>query len=165
VAKAARRGRVAPNGLRIGVDWRRARALGPSASAVIFDGRGRVLLQQRSDGGQWGLPGGGMEIGETITDAVVREVREETGLAVSARRLIGVYSDPVLQVVAYPDGNVWQYLNVCFECVVRGGTLTTCDETLALDWFPPRRLPATILPNHVIRIRDARTRRMAAFVR
>ena len=155
MANAARRAPVEPNGLRFGVDWRRVRALRPSASAVIFDRRGRVLLQ----------PGGGMEIGETITDTVIREVREETGLVVSARRLIGVYSDPAMQVVAYPDGNVWQYLNVCFECVVHGGTLTTCDETLALDWFPPRRLPATILPNHVIRIRDARTRRVAAFVR
>ena len=149
----------------IGVDARRARAIRPSASAVIFDRRGRVLLQQRSDGGQWGLPGGGHEIGESVADAVVREVREETGLRVAVRRLIGVYSEPALQVVRYPDGNVWHYVNVCFECTVRGGRLTTCDETLALDWFSPRRLPKTILPNHIVRIRDARTRRARAFVR
>jgi 8-oxo-dGTP pyrophosphatase MutT (NUDIX family) len=166
VAGATRRRRVGPPyRLVIGADWRRARALRASASAVIFDRRGRILLQQRSDGGQWGLPGGSMEIGESVAEAVVREVREETGLSVVPRRVIGVYSNPALQVVRYPDGNVWQYLNVCFECVVRGGTLTTCDETLALEWFSPRRLPATILPNHVIRIRDARTRRAAAFVR
>ena len=151
--------------IRIARDWRRAAAIRPSASAVIFDRRGRILLQQRSDGGQWGLPGGSVEIGESVTDACVREVREETGLRVAVRRLVGVYSDRSLQVVRYPDGNVWHYVNVCFECVVRGGRLTTCDETLALDWFPARRLPATILPNHVIRIRDARARRAAAFVR
>lgn len=103
------------------------RALGvrPSVSAVIFDRRGRLLLQQRSDGGQWGLPGGSVEIGEALATAVVREVREETGLIVVPRRLIGVYSDPSLQVVRYPDGNVWHYVSCLFECAVRGGQLTT----------------------------------------
>jgi ADP-ribose pyrophosphatase YjhB (NUDIX family) len=146
-------------------DHERALGVRPSVSAVIFDRRRRLLLQQRSDGGQWGLPGGSVEIGESVIDAVAREVREETGLTVTARRLIGVYSDPELQVVRYPNGNVWHYVNVCFECVVRGGTLTTCDETLALDWFALAALPSTLLPNHRIRIRDARARRVAAFVR
>src|SRR5205807_1292435 len=81
------------------------RAIGvrPAVSAVIFDRRGRLLLQQRSDGGQWGLPGGSVEIGESVLDAVAREVHEETGLIVKARRLIGVYSAPALQLVRYRD--------------------------------------------------------------
>jgi len=152
-------------GIRSEADWERALGVRPSASAVIFDRRGRVLLRQRSDGGQWGLPGGAVEIGESVTDAAIREVREETGLAVTVRRLVGVYSEPALQVVRYPDGNVWHYVNVCFECVVRGGTLTTCDETLSLRYVSPTRLPRTLLPNHRIRIRDACSRRAAAFVR
>ena len=152
-------------GIRPEPDWERALGVRPSALAVIFDRRGRVLLQQRSDGGQWGLPGGSVEIGESVTDAAIREVREETGLTVSVRRLVGVYSEPALQVVRYPDGNVWHYVNVCFECVVRGGTLTTCDETLSLRYVSPTRLPRTLLPNHRIRIRDACSRRAAAFVR
>jgi ADP-ribose pyrophosphatase YjhB (NUDIX family) len=146
-------------------DWERALGVRSSVSAVIFDRRGRLLLQQRSDGGQWGLPGGAVEIGESVHDAVIREVREETGLRVAVRRLVGVYSDPGLQVVRYPDGNVWHYISVCFECAVRDGQLTTCDETLALAYVPLTRLPATLLPNHRIRIRDARRRRAAAFVR
>jgi ADP-ribose pyrophosphatase YjhB (NUDIX family) len=146
-------------------DHEKALGVRASVSAVIFDRKDRLLLQQRSDGGQWGLPGGSVEIGESVTEAVAREVREETGLAVTPRRLIGVYSDPSLQVVRYPDGNVWHYISVCFECAVRGGELTTCDETLALDWFSPSRLPRPFLANHRIRIRDARARRGAAFVR
>ena len=130
-------------GIRPEPDWERALGVRPSASAVIFDRRGRVLLQQRSDGGQWGLPGGSVEIGESVTDAAIREVREETGLTVSVRRLVGVYSEPALQVVRYPDGNVWHDVNVCFECVARGGTLTTCDETLSLRYVSPTRLPRT----------------------
>ena len=152
-------------GIRPEPDWERALGVRPSASAVIFDRRGRVLLQQRSDGGQWGLPGGSVEIGESVTDAAIREVREETGLTVSVRRLVGVYSEPALQVVRYPDGNVWHYVNICFECVAQGGTLTTCDETLSLRYVSPTRLPRTLLPNHRIRIRDACSRRAAAFVR
>jgi 8-oxo-dGTP pyrophosphatase MutT (NUDIX family) len=137
----------------------------PSVSAVIFDRRGRVLLQQRSDGGQWGLPGGSVEIGESVRAAVVREVKEETGLRVTPGRVIGIYSDPRMQVARYPDGNVWQYVSICFECRVRGGTLTTCDETLDLRYFAPGRFPRTLLRNHRVRIRDARARRAAPFVR
>ena len=79
-------------------------------------------------------------------------------------RIVGVYSDPTLQVVRYPDGNVWHYVTTCFECKVLRGELTTCDETLALDYYPPARLPKTLLPNHRIRIRDARARRAAAAI-
>ena len=144
-----------------------ARALGIRAgvSAVIFDRRGRLLLQQRSDGGQWGLPGGSVEIGESVRDAIQREVREETGLTIAVRRMVGVYSEPTFQVVRYPDGNIWHYISVCFECVVRGGELQTCDETLALDYFSLRRLPSTLLANHRVRIRDAAARRGAPFIR
>ena len=145
-------------------DYEKALGVRPSVSAVIFDRRGRLLLQQRSDGGQWGLPGGSVEIGESVAAAVVREVLEETGLTVHPRRIVGVYSDPSFQVVRYPDGNVWHYVSICFECKVVGGELTTCDETLALDYFPPARLPKTLLPNHRIRIRDARARRAAAAI-
>ena len=146
-------------------DYEKALGVRPSVSAVIFDRRGRLLLQQRSDGGQWGLPGGSVEIGESVAAAVVREVHEETGLTVRPRRIVGVYSDPALQVVRYPDGNVWHYVSVCFECTVQGGTLTTCDETLALAYFALGRLPRTLLRNHRSRIRDARLRRAAAVIR
>jgi 8-oxo-dGTP pyrophosphatase MutT (NUDIX family) len=152
-------------GIALEPDSERALGVRPSVSAVIFDRRGRLLLQQRSDGGQWGLPGGSVEIGESVHDAVIREVREETGLQVTVLRLVGVYSEPALQVVRYPDGNVWHYVNACFECAVRSGELTTCDETLALRYVSPARLPATMLPNHRVRIRDARTHRAAAFIR
>src|SRR5256886_15514933 len=146
-------------------DATRAVGVRPAVSAVIFDRRGRLLLQQRSDGGQWGLPGGSVEIGESVRDAVRREVQEETGLLVSVRRLVGVYSEPARQVVRYPDGNVWHYVNVCFECAVRGGAFATSDETPALHYFPVRRLPGSLLSNHRIRVRDACARRVAPFVR
>ena len=73
-------------------------------SAVILDEtRQKVLLTRRADNGQWCLPSGGMEPGESAAEACAREVREETGLHVRVVRLIGVYSDPN-QLIIYPDG-------------------------------------------------------------
>src|ERR671927_535856 len=72
-------------------------------SAAIFDEQGRILLTRRADNGQWCLPGGRMESGESAAEACEREVFEETGLTVHVKRLVGVYSYPD-QLVVYPDG-------------------------------------------------------------
>jgi len=137
----------------------------PGVAAVIFQDE-RVLLQRRDDNRQWGLPGGSVEPGESVRTAVIREVREETGLDVEPLRLIGVYSDPVNhQIITYPDGNVIHYVSSVFECAVRGGTLTCCEESLELEYFAPDALPADTLPISRIRIVDALTRRVEAFVR
>ena len=139
--------------------------LQPGAAAIIFDDAGRLLLQRRQDNGLWGLPGGAMDVGEKIADTVVREVREETGYDVEVVRLIGVYSDPAHTSMRYPDGNEFQFVSCLFECRIVGGTPTLCDETTALEWFDPRRLPEPFMPNHVQRVKDALAAQVAAFYR
>src|SRR5439155_557914 len=129
-----------------------ARGLPPELGAVL---PGLATDAQRALQFVRSTPG----VGTALVGMKASAHGEETGLTVVPRRLVGVYSDPELQVVRYPDGNVWHYVTVCFECVVRGGSLTTCDETLALEWVPLDALPAALLPNHRIRIRDARARR------
>lgn len=146
-------------------DATRANQIRPGVAAIIQDGGGAILLQRRSDNGLWGLPGGSVEIGESVQDAIVREVREETGLTVEVVRLIGVYSDPRFQVVRYPDGNVVHYISTLFACRILGGTLQTCDETLDLQFFDPMHLPEDLLPMHRIRIQDAMIGGPAAFIR
>jgi ADP-ribose pyrophosphatase YjhB (NUDIX family) len=137
----------------------------PGVAAVIFDGE-RVLLQRRDDNGRWGLPGGGVDPGESVRTAVVREVREETGLDVEPLRLIGVYSDPANhQVITYPDGNVIHYVSAVFECAIRGGVLACGAESLDLGFFAPDALPDDTLPVSRIRIVDALARQVGAFVR
>ncbi|MDQ0272792.1 ADP-ribose pyrophosphatase YjhB (NUDIX family) [Cytobacillus purgationiresistens] len=71
-------------------------------SVVIFDEQGRVLLQKRADANLWGIPSGHIEKGETIADAAIREVKEETNLEINIKKLIGIYSDPESQVFEYP---------------------------------------------------------------
>ena len=137
----------------------------PGVSAIILTAEG-LLLQRRSDNGLWGLPGGSVEPGESVSEAVVREVREETGLEVTPLRLVGVYSLPANgQVVTYPDGNVIHYVSSSFECRIVGGTLAPNHESLELGWFDPERLPAEMMPMHRVRIGDALARRAEAFVR
>ncbi|MBX6768488.1 MAG: NUDIX domain-containing protein, partial [Actinomadura rubrobrunea] len=84
-----------------------------AASAVVTDDAGRILLQRRSDNGLYALPGGTMDLGESLPETAIREVREETGLDVEITGLVGIYTDP-RHVIAYSDGEVRQQFNVCF---------------------------------------------------
>jgi len=104
-------------------------------SAAIFDAaREKVLLTQRTDNGRWCLPGGGLDAGESVEEACIREVWEETGLHVRVTRLIGVYSDPN-QLVLYNDGYKAFFVVMSFEAEIVGGKLGLSDETTAFGYF------------------------------
>jgi ADP-ribose pyrophosphatase YjhB (NUDIX family) len=111
-----------------------ANSLVPAASAVVTDDQGRIVLHRRTDNELWALPGGAMELGESLAQTVVREVREETGLDVEPCYVIGVYSDPA-HVFAYADGEVRQEYSVCVACRVVGGTLAVSDESIEVGAF------------------------------
>ena len=136
-----------------------------AADAVLFDERSRVLLQRRADFNVWGLPGGSVEVGETLDAAVRREVKEETGFDVEVVRLVGAYSDPADTTVRYPSGDVVHYVSLVFECRVVGGRPQTDAESTGQRWFGSDDLPPDVMKEHVPRIRDAAARRPAAFVR
>jgi ADP-ribose pyrophosphatase YjhB (NUDIX family) len=134
--------------------------------AVVFDDRGRILLQCRADFRTWGLPGGSMEVGETFEQAATREVKEESGYDVVVERLVGIYSDPDDTTVTYPDGNVVHYVSVVLACRLIGGQKRIDpEETRDAQFFDPDQLPADLLPEHRPRIADALAQREAAFVR
>jgi ADP-ribose pyrophosphatase YjhB (NUDIX family) len=139
-----------------------------SVSAVVWRVRGssELLLMRRSDNGHWGLPGGYVEPGESVRSAAAREVREETGVEVAVGRLVGVYSDPAVQVIEYPDGRRVQAVNLCFEAEAVGeGAPTTPDEVLGSGYFPRDALPEPLVPIHRVRIADALARDPACRVR
>ncbi len=109
--------------------------LAVGCSATIFDETAqKMLLTRRSDNGQWCVPGGYMESGESLTEACVREVLEETGLQVEIRRLVSVYTTPH-RLLTYPDGNRWQIVVLHFEAVPINGELRINDETIELKFF------------------------------
>src|SRR5918996_5385357 len=107
-----------------------------AASAVVADDEGRILLQRRSDSGKWALPGGGMEMTDSLPGTAVREVKEETGLDVEVTGLVGTYTDP-RHVIAYSDGEVRRQFNVCFRARVVGGFLAMSDESTELRFVAP----------------------------
>lgn len=108
----------------------------PSASAIVTDEHGRILLVKRRDNTLWALPGGGHDIGETIEQTAVREVKEETGLDVAVAGLSGIYTDPA-HVVAFTDGEVRQQFSLCFTTTVLGGQLAIDHESIDIAWTDP----------------------------
>jgi ADP-ribose pyrophosphatase YjhB (NUDIX family) len=131
-----------------------ANSLVVGSSAVVADDRERILLQRRSDSGNWALPGGAMDIGETLAQSAIREVREETGFDVRIERIIGIYSNPG-HVFAYDDGEVRQEFSVCLACTIVGGTLQVSSESTAVDFFPVADLPDLQMHESIrLRIRD-----------
>lgn len=111
--------------------------LGVATNGFIRDKTGKILLQQRADNGFWGLPGGQVELGESVEQGVVREVYEETGLQVRVERLIGVYSGLAsYPFMRYPNGTVVHYLTVVFAC----------DPVAAPCGSPPKARTSATLP-------------------
>lgn len=142
-----------------------ANSIVAAASAVVVDNAGRILLHRRRDNEMWALPGGAMTIGETITDTVLREVLEETGLQVEIDRLIGIYTDPK-HVFAYSDGEVRQEFSICFACRVRGGALQASDESYEVRLFDPPDIEGLSMhPRIRLRITDYLQDAAAPFLR
>ncbi len=139
-----------------------------AVSAVVRarPGSAEILLMRRSDNRHWGLPGGYVEPGESVTQAAAREVSEETGYRIEVGALVGVYSDPSSQVIAYSDTDRIQSVNLCFEALaLEAGEPTTPEESLGSGFFPRDALPEPLVPIHGVRIRDAFERGGAVRVR
>ncbi|MFE9426207.1 NUDIX hydrolase [Kitasatospora sp. NPDC006697] len=122
-----------------------ANSVVPSVTAVIQDDAGRILLIHRTDNDLWAVPGGGHDIGESIAQTVVREVREETGIEVEVLAVTGLYTDPG-HVMAYDDGEVRQQFSICFRARPIGGELRTSSESKEVRWVDPADLDR--LPIH-----------------
>jgi ADP-ribose pyrophosphatase YjhB (NUDIX family) len=123
----------------------RANSVVPSVVAIVRDDEGRVLLIHKTDNDLWALPGGGHEIGESIADTVVREVKEETGYDVEVIGVSGIYTNPG-HVMAYEDGEVRQQFSIAFAARLVGGEPRTSSESKRVEWVAPA--DAEDLPMH-----------------
>lgn len=134
-------------------------------SAAIFDEQGRILLTKRKDNGQWCLPGGGMDSGESAAEACIREVWEETGLQVEVKRLVGVYSDPN-KLAVYADGKKVQIVALHFEATILSGEPGLSDETSAFGYFTHTEIEGLeLMSNHKDRILDTLSNRHEAYIK
>lgn len=122
------------------VKWLRER-IGPRliylvyATNLVFDEAGRILVQRRYDFDWLGVPGGALELGESIRACAVRETLEETGLRVEVERLVGVFSHPDYNL-RYPNGDYVQQWTACVVSRPIGGQIRADgSETLAVSWL------------------------------
>mgnify|MGYP001305459031 CR=1 FL=1 len=138
----------------------------PAVAVAIFNENEEILLQRRKDLHQWGLISGHIEIGETVEEAVIREVQEETGLLVNITRLIGVYSDPASQIIHYPNGKTTHFITNYFEAEIIGGTFEIdTSESLEIKFFKPDELPEALLTMHPCWLKDALNKKVSGVFR
>ncbi|RIV28618.1 NUDIX domain-containing protein [Alicyclobacillaceae bacterium I2511] len=124
------------------------------AGALVFDNSHRILLHQRSDNGLWSLPGGFMELGESVQDTARREVREETGLMIGQLSLFGIYSGPMRETTL-PNGHQVAHVAIFFTCHDYTGTLLTkAKESRQIRFFPLTALPQSLYPAQLHVIHD-----------
>jgi len=127
------------------LSWRRRARHSVSVAAVVLDDQDRVLVVQRRDIGRWELPGGVLELDETVDDGLRREVLEETGLVVDPIRQTGVYKNMTLRVVA-----------LVFRCEVTGGTIASeTREARSVRWMTLDEIRIHLHEVFAVRVRDA----------
>jgi ADP-ribose pyrophosphatase YjhB (NUDIX family) len=134
-------------------------------SAVILDPtRSSVLLTCRTDNGLWCLPGGRVDSGESVSESIMREVYEETGLYIQVVRLTGVYSDPN-QLVIYPDGIKAHLVVLNFLVEYVSGEIRLSNETTDIRYFPLNQaVQMDLFHNHAQHLRDALSSKDTAFI-
>jgi len=121
------------------------RSLG-TAVIVAEPGRRTVLLHRRADDASWSLPGGLVELAESVEQCAVRELREETGVVATIDRIAGLHSSTDL-IIDRGGDRVSQPCIVVFEATAVGGCLRCTDETTEVGYFPVTQLPAGTLPH------------------
>jgi 8-oxo-dGTP pyrophosphatase MutT (NUDIX family) len=123
-----------------------ANSLVPSANVIAVNNRGDILMIRRTDNGNWAVPGGGMDIGESITDTAIRETREETGIVCEITGLVGIYTSPRHVIHYTSNDEVRQEFSVVFTARPIGGELCPSSESSEPQWVS--RNKALSLPMH-----------------
>ncbi len=125
----------------------------PGVCAIILDEENRVLLEHRRDFGLWLLPGGACELGESVLEALHREVLEETGLCVESAALMALNTGPRFDVT-YPNGDQVQNFSAVFHVSRWSGALAHDDtESHGVKWWPLAQLPL-LAPDAAERLSD-----------
>jgi ADP-ribose pyrophosphatase YjhB (NUDIX family) len=113
----------------------------PSANVIVVNDQGDILMIRRTDNGNWAVPGGGMDLGESISDAATRETEEETGIACEITGLVGIYTNPRHVIVYTSNGEARQEFSIVFTARPVGGQLRPSSESSEPQWISPAAIP------------------------
>ena len=118
----------------------KANSLVPSVNVVVVNDAGDILMIRRSDNENWAVPGGAIDLGESMTQAAIRETREESGIDCEIMGLIGIYTDPKHVLLYTSNGEVRQEFSILLTANATGGQLTESDESSEVNWVKRDRL-------------------------
>ena len=133
----------------------RASSLVPAVNVVVVNHAGAILLIRRTDNGNWALPGGGIDLGESVAQAAVRETFEESGIECVITGIVGIYSDPKHVIFYTSNGEARQEFSIVLTARLLGGQPTPSSESSEVRWVPESELPAYTMDRSMrIRIND-----------
>jgi 8-oxo-dGTP pyrophosphatase MutT (NUDIX family) len=120
----------------------KATSVVPSANVIAVNDQGEILMIRRTDNGNWAVPGGGMDLGESITDTAIRETEEETGITCEVTGLVGIYTNPRHVILYTSDREVRQEFSIVFTARPVGGELRPSSESSEPQWVSPAAVPS-----------------------
>ena len=133
----------------------RANSLVPAVNVVVVNHAGAILLIRRTDNGNWALPGGGIDLGESVAQAAVRETFEESGIECVITGIVGIYPDPKHVIVYTSNGEARQEFSIVLTARLPGGQPTPSSESSEVRWVPEAELPGYTMDRSMrIRIND-----------
>ncbi|MFI0350384.1 NUDIX hydrolase [Actinomadura sp. 9N407] len=115
----------------------KANSLVPSVNVVVTNDNGEILLIRRTDNDNWAVPGGAIDLGESVNQAAVRETCEETGIECEITGIVGIYSDPKHLIHYTSNDEVRQEFSIVLTGRPTGGEPTPSDESREVHWKPP----------------------------
>lgn len=116
-----------------------ANSLVPSVNVVVVNDANDILMIRRTDNDNWAIPGGAIDLGESIAQAAARETKEETGIDCEITGIVGTYSDPRHVIHYTSDDEVRQEFSIVLLGRANGGELQTSDESREVCWVPAEK--------------------------
>jgi ADP-ribose pyrophosphatase YjhB (NUDIX family) len=113
----------------------------PSVNVAVLNDEGSLLMIRRTDNGNWALPGGAIDLGESVVQAAVRETLEESGIVCEVTGIVGIYSDPRHIILYTSNGEARQEFSIVLTARRLSGEPTPSSESSQVRWVPVSELP------------------------
>ncbi|WP_449060827.1 NUDIX hydrolase [Planomonospora algeriensis] len=127
-------------------------SLVPSVNVVVTNDAGEILMIRRSDNDNWAVPGGAIDLGESLPEAAIRETLEETGVRCEITGIVGTYTDPKHVILYTSDGEARQEFSIVLTGRAVGGEPTPSDESREVRWVPHQEVE-TLTMDRSMRLR------------